>query len=304
MKFYDYADNFAIMRKHGINPLLGIDSREDMYQKVLDDLPDDPIAVRQVAFDKAWNDMGKPFYDVYPSIIPMLTNLNLDFPGELIKPPHGLRHLLLRLPQTEHALTSGEFTARVVFMSFQRVNRDVGDPRAEQGLAVGIDIGETIQDILPVYTMRIFPLDERSVEETIFSLNEHRSSFYGVTVPHDLILDAVRLALTVCLIGDNPEFLERQVLNKDESRLATADEARRKELYDRAKRRGKYGYSLGKNIEVVPHARRPHPCLVWTGKGREIPKIVMRKGSFIHRQKIEQIPTGFDINDDEQSATE
>lgn len=304
MKFHDYADNYAIMRKHGLSPLLGIETRDDMYQKVLNDLPDDPIAIRQVVFDKAWNKMGRPYYDVYPSIIPMLTSLNLNFPGTAIKPPNGLNHLLLRLPEQEHSLCMDGLTVRVIFMSFQKCNREPGKPMPEPGIAIGLDVGEMIQNLLPVYTMRIFPLDERSVEETIFALDAHKSTFHGIRVPDELILNAVRLALTVCLIDDNPEFLERQVLNKDESRLAAADEIGKQKLFDRAKRRGKYGFSLGKSIEVIPHARRPHPCLVWTGKGREIPKIVMRKGSFIHRSRIEQIPTGYEINDDEQPATE
>ena len=47
---------------------------------------------------------------------------------------------------------------------------------------------------------------------------------------------------------------------------------------DRARRRGKLGWNVGARIEVMPHYRRPHPALVWTGPGRAVPRIVMRKG--------------------------
>ena len=34
---------------------------------------------------------------------------------------------------------------------------------------------------------------------------------------------------------------------------------------DKANRRGKVGWDVGKHIEVIPHFRRPHMTLVWTG---------------------------------------
>ena len=60
----------------------------------------------------------------------------------------------------------------------------------------------------------------------------------------------------------------------------------------KAKRRGKLGWNVGPGIEVIPHVRRPHPALVWTGKGRAVPKVVMRKGSIVHQRKVEQMPHG------------
>lgn len=299
MRFHDYPDHYAAAKKMGLGPQVGINSREEMYRALVPSAIDDPIGFRHIVFDRAWYNMGKPYYDVYPCIIPMLTKLKLTFPGNVITPPNGIRHLLLRLPDEPHTLCVGDLRVRCVFMSFQHVNRSIGGVRQqEQGLVVGLDIGEKTEE-LPVYTMRVFPLDERSVEETIFALKAHPNTFMGIQVPEELILNTVRLALTVCLIDDNAEFLEQQVLNKDEAKLnaAKTDEEKAR-LFDKAKRRGKWGFSLGKSIEIIPHYRRPHPCVVWTGKGRTIPKIVSRRGSFIHKNKLEQIPTGFE--DDER----
>jgi hypothetical protein len=36
---------------------------------------------------------------------------------------------------------------------------------------------------------------------------------------------------------------------------------------DKAHRRGKVGWNVGRHIEVAPHYRRPHMALVWTGTG-------------------------------------
>jgi len=62
---------------------------------------------------------------------------------------------------------------------------------------------------------------------------------------------------------------------------------------DRARRRGKVGWDVGRQIEVIPHYRRPHMALVWTGPGRAVPRIVPRRGSVVHREVEEKLPSGF-----------
>ncbi len=62
---------------------------------------------------------------------------------------------------------------------------------------------------------------------------------------------------------------------------------------DKAHRRGKVGWNVGKRMEVVLHYRRPHMALVWTGRGRAVPKVVPRRGSVVHRDKLEKVPRGF-----------
>ena len=32
--------------------------------------------------------------------------------------------------------------------------------------------------------------------------------------------------------------------------------------------------------------------LVWTGSGRAVPKIVSRRGSIVHREAVEKLPSG------------
>lgn len=53
-----------------------------------------------------WIDIRRPYYNIWPCIIPQFIKLNLDFPGRLLTPPNGLNHLLLRLPKTNHQLQS------------------------------------------------------------------------------------------------------------------------------------------------------------------------------------------------------
>ncbi len=47
-------------------------------------------------------------------------------------------------------------------------------------------------------------------------------------------------------------------------------------------------------MEVAPHYRRPHMALVWTGAGRAVPKVVPRRGSVVHREKVEKVKFSVD----------
>ena len=45
-------------------------------------------------------------------------------------------------------------------------------------------------------------------------------------------------------------------------------------------------------IEKIPHIRRPHLCWVPYGPGRKKRKLILRKGSIVHRDVVEKMPTG------------
>jgi hypothetical protein len=145
----------------------------------------------------------------------------------------------------------------------------------------------------PVYTYRNFRCVEgRNVEEDLRDLPIDATARVGLQLPIELEQNLVRLACTLCLLGNDPTILEPDVLSKDRAKWeATKDQ----KYVDRARRRGKRGWLVGAHVEVIPHVRRPHPALVWTGKGRTVPRIVMRKGSIVHRNVVERVPTGHGV---------
>lgn len=314
MKFYDHPNHWALFKNSGLADLIGAKTPEDMYfflstQSRSDHPGVASLSARHAWFDERWTNLGKPYYDVYPSIIPMLTNLNLDIPGNQITPPHGLKDLVLRLPECNHSLQNGSIKVRTLFISFQECSKAIGSEVRGPGLVVGLDLGErdsTCQ--IPMFTMRVFPTDDRSLEKTMKSLHDFTDECDGIKVPIELIDDCVRLCLTVCLLGDNEELVQPQVLNKDILKWNDADLEKRKSLIEKAKRRGKFGFSLGEELEnkgseKSPHYRRPHLAIVWTGQGRTTLKTVMRKGALVHRDKINKIPTGYLDAIDDQHQT-
>jgi hypothetical protein len=103
----------------------------------------DAVMVRSAQFfaqlinERDWEKARRPFYNLWPSIIPMLTRLDLDLDSELIRLP--LSALCIRFPkdQARNPLKfdwKGDETAiRCILM---------GDMNQGEGISVLIDVGE------------------------------------------------------------------------------------------------------------------------------------------------------------------
>ena len=77
------------------------------------------------------------------------------------------------------------------------------------------------------------------------------------------------------LLENDSSIISPDVLADDRAKFEASGDHK---FVDKAHRRGKIGWDVGKHIEVIPHYRRPHMALVWTGHGRVTPKIVPRPG--------------------------
>ncbi len=112
----------------------------------------------------------------------------------------------------------------------------------------------------------------------------------GVQVPNDFVMDCTGLCCSLCLPENDPSIISPDVLADDRARFEASGDQR---YIDKAHRGGKVGWDVGKHIEMIPHYRRPHMALVWTGRGRAVLRIVPRKGSVVHREMVEKLPSGF-----------
>jgi hypothetical protein len=221
------------------------------------------------------------------SIVPMLTRLNLDLDSGLIQLP--LPALCIRLPKQHNPLAfrwqDQPIEIRSILLS------EINDGR---GLSLLIDIGETMDNSpfqVPLFTYRNFPRREGlTVEQSLASLGRGVSADMGVQIPETLIDDCVRLCCSLCLLENDRSVIEPDVLSKDRDKFEASGDDR---CVDKAHRRGKIGWNVGRHIEVAPHYRRPHMALVWTGRGRTVPRVVSRRGSVVHRELVEKVPSGF-----------
>jgi hypothetical protein len=242
----------------------------------------------QMLNEKDWEKARRPYYNLWPSIIPMLTRLDLDFDSDLIRLP--LPALCIRFPkdQSKNPLKfdwkGDEVAVRCIML---------GEINEGTGLSVLVDIGEVMGDFgVPVYTYRNFPRKPGlTVEQSLAGLGtKGLFAEIGIQVPDSLVMDCIRLCCSLCLLENDPSIISADVLADDRAKYeANGDQ----KYIDKAHRRGKVGWDVGKHIEVIPHFRRPHMMLVWTGRGRAVPRIVPRKGSIVHREAVEKLPSGF-----------
>ena len=289
MRFHEYETiptSFRHARKQF--PHLPELTREDVVRVWFDESAGS-MERMHAGFDTLWVGCRQPYYMIYPSLIPMLTRLSLDrVKGSSIQLPLGLPCLSVRFP-IGHELHN---EVRSMWISFIDL-----DPKAfggtTRGLCVGLDHGEMRYDT-PVHLIRWCPLSEGSIEESLDA--QEIPPMDGKLLDEKIVKDTIRLACTICLIGDDPSILEPEVLSKDKHRV---NQDNIEKLVAKAKRRGKLGWSLGRSIEIIPHYRRPHPALVWTGVGRKVPKIILRSGSVVHREAVAAVPTGYLDNGDE-----
>ncbi len=241
----------------------------------------------QMLTEQGWEKNRRPYYNLWPSIVPMLTRLGLDLDSDLIRLP--LPALCIRFPKDpvknplKFDWKGEEVPVRCIMM---------GDMNEGKGISVLIDVGELMGEIgVPIYTYRNFPRKPGlTVHESLASLGRNVFADIGVQVPNSLVNDCVRLCCSLCLLENDPSIISPDVLADDRAKYEASGDQK---YVDKAHRRGKVGWDVGKHIEVIPHYRRPHMALVWTGRGRAVPKIVPRKGSVVHREAVEKLPSGF-----------
>jgi hypothetical protein len=244
-----------------------------------------PQFLAQLVNERDWEKGRRPYYNVFPTIIPMLTRLNLDLDSSLIQLP--LPALCIRLPKDKNPLTF-DWKGKQVSIRCMLL----GDMNDGDGISVLIDIGELMPEIgFPVYSYRNFRRQKGlTVENALGELKRDWSAEMGIAVPDPLINDCVRLCCTLCLLGNDSEMISPDVLADDRGKFEQTGDPK---YIDKARRRGKVGWDVGRQVEVMPHYRRPHMALVWTGQGRAVPRVVPRRGSVVHREVVEKVPSGF-----------
>jgi hypothetical protein len=130
-----------------------------------------------------------------------------------------------------------------------------------------------------------------SIEWSFENIPLQVSTDIGLVYPTWILHAVARIVCTLCLIADAPHVVEPVVLKDDEDKYERNPDPAH---IEKARRRGNYGWNLGRSIEVMPHVRAACPAaLYWTGEGRKIPKIRFRRGSIVHRKKFASVPTGF-----------
>jgi len=276
----------------------------------------DPFTPALLHLERDWSLDGRPYYNLWPSLLPALSRLKMDADASLFTLP--LDRLLLRLPKAGNPLEwqhgGHTWVVRTVLCENTRLAHDTRpgapalvikegeeSPETVRGLTFWIDAGEDMTGkpvasegpavLRRMMYKHLVCVEGHSIEWSFEKIPAHPSTELGLAYPVEIVQAVARIVCTLCLMADDPQIVEPVVLKDDEQKYEkTLDPA----LVEKARRRGNRGWHVGKSIEVVPHVRAASPAaLYWTGAGRKIPKIRFRRGTVVHRKKLTNVPTGF-----------
>lgn len=214
--------------------------------------------------ERDYHENGKPYYRVYPAVLPMFAKINLDIPSEYLRLPFSA--FCIRLPK-DNPLTFGD--GRYV-RSFLMCEHPVMDRDADRRVYLWMDTNEferTPGGHAGVISYAQLVLDPGvQIGQSIELLPPAPEA----DVPMDIIQRVLRLGVSVCFLATGSDkLITPDVLSKDLAAWLEAerrqDSGRQHTIEERARRRGKLGWNVGAR-EVVHHVSRGESA----GIGREL----------------------------------
>ena len=200
-----------------------------------------------------WKQLRRPYYQVWPAIIPALLNLRLDIESALIGTP--TQALVVRLPldkpipelpgvQTALMVQEGPGDDLRLWVNFMRPTG-----LANMHITLGCEPGKTL---------------EQSFQESAANTESYIITGNFISEEHfPLVQNCLRLCAMLCLLADDPEVIAADVLADDRQKYEASGGDRK--YVERAHRRGKFGWNVGQQIEVMPTTAAP--TRPWSGPG-------------------------------------
>lgn len=258
-------------------------------QRVLDEwirsIPAPSCQRSQLRSEWEWVQARRPYYDLYPAIIPLLKKVDLwDVPVDKVVPP--LPQLVIRLPKSEHSLHFDTNGARHWLQSVLFGEASIGGRKA---IHLAIDHGEVDGEGRPILFCRHWIREKELSVQQVFEEFKPCSDG-GITVPTEFLADVATVLASICMLADDADLIQPDVLSKDRSSFANTRDLK---YVERAHRRGKRAWTIGKAVEKIPHYRRSHLAKFWVGPGRKTPVLRFRSGSIVRLTKASAVPTGY-----------
>lgn len=251
--------------------------------------------INQLILEEIWCQQNRPYYCVYPGVVKGFLNLRLDIPiTQLIFPDHAFAIKFAKGKEPFSFEYQGKSYPTKSMIAAKMLEGGSGIDK----IMIFIDIGENMPiddtEESTIYTYIAMPVDpSMSIEEAINALPLDPSSYVGPVLPDEFRQNLVKIVSAICLLGDDVDLKEFDVLNKDWDKYQQTHDPL---LIDKAIRRGKNGWLIGRRCEdeKSPSYVNPHFQHYWTGKGRTQIILKHKQGFFTKRDKIKQVPTGYE----------
>lgn len=241
--------------------------------------------INQIDGEINWVAHKRPYYDLYAGIAQAFTRVNLD----KVKCEHlqlPLPELLIRLP-IGHEVAGKERKIRSI-LAMQAVSTEHKCP----GWLLSIHDGSS-----EVINGTTVPVHSVSAVSLIPGTSIADRLSFGRANPYcDDVLDeqevnaAFRIVAAICLLKDDTFLIEQQPLSADIDKWEKNHDL---SLIEKAERRGKRGWAIGRQIELVPTFRTPHFAIRWCGKGGTDPRLRPIRGCIVLRDKVKEMPSGY-----------
>jgi hypothetical protein len=228
----------------------------------------------------AWESKRKPFFNVHEAVLRSIKNTSLTLKPSVIPKSvvHDLGILCVKFPIGFSEKLLDGIDHFFIFISSNTFEANTGARLSGDSLSFSYQTNNTVH--------AFGCMMDQNFEEADQNLDKEAES--DIELRRRLLV--ARIGLGVMLLAADPEFIKPVLLKCDQGRKIDLEK-----LTKRAHQRGLIGYEIGADMEVSPHFRRPHFAIRWTGKGSEIPKLVPVKGAIIHKSKMQEIPTGYEV---------
>lgn len=279
MDFHQYRTIYDEARQ---DPYAKALTNQEIYNRAVANLrKDDPQRDRSrftFLAEAKWLDALRVYYKLFPAFTGALLKIKLNVNSEELSLP--VETVCIRLSDVE---TKTPIRAMLLTI---RPAPETGEGNRYFHIAAECPLGYFCADAILQPGQPVPQTDHNDVSVDDQDTDQGR-----------VIRDALHIAVAVALLSRDPDIISPDVLNRDKPKLpgATAEDIAR--MFDRAKRNKKFGWTIGEAYEAMPHYRRPHLALRHTGPGRTIPRIVMVKGTIVHRTKMAEVPTGHMLPD-------
>jgi hypothetical protein len=245
------------------------------------------IEVAILSNEARWHANRRPYYKVYPCIVDALCRLKLDCRYMAPEVPEGtlsIRFAEGHEPRTAEGIKIGS----MLVSRLKTKSRQTGD--LSSAILIETELVDPPEELRNYwFLINPNPLKMESMEEIIEQGDDQRKK--------EIQALATRIALTVCMLADDPDIITPDVLADQQRRYdGETDEGWKRRAEEKARKRGVFGWSVGKKIEVTPHIRRPHWAVRHTGPKGCIPKVVPVKGCKV-KGKFTEVPTGYMLPD-------
>lgn len=242
-----------------------------------------------------WIKDGRPYYDLYPTIVPAFTKVDLTgIKCEFVKLP--VPRLLIRLAEG----SDPKIKTILVVQRNDPIHMVGSHQAGGPAILIAIQDGTIFREkdklidgmmIHTINAVRLIP-GQTIIERLKYGWTHPYAD--DTDVDSEMVERAFQIAITICLLGDNPDLIEPLPLEADFAKYENADVETRLKLLDKARRRGKTAWAVGRCIEVAPGFRSPHFAIRWMGHGwPKTPVVRPVKGCIVRRSKLTEIPTGY-----------